>query len=107
MPFEPGKIPEGAKPFEPGVSGNPDGKPIGTKNRSTIAKKWLEVISKGENPITKNEEELTEADWQMLSLIKQGRRGNYNAIKLLFEYLDGPMENKVDLNFDNVECIIK
>lgn len=27
MPFEPGKIPEGAKPFEPGQSGNPFGRP--------------------------------------------------------------------------------
>lgn len=27
MPFEKGKIPEGAKPFEPGKSGNPAGRP--------------------------------------------------------------------------------
>ena len=29
--------------FKKGVSGNPKGKPKGTLNRSTIAKKWLEV----------------------------------------------------------------
>jgi hypothetical protein len=27
MPFEPGKIPEGAKPFKKGQSGNPKGRP--------------------------------------------------------------------------------
>jgi alkylation response protein AidB-like acyl-CoA dehydrogenase len=27
MPFEPGKIPEGAKPFKKGQTGNPNGRP--------------------------------------------------------------------------------
>lgn len=30
-------------PFQPGQSGNPAGKPVGTKNRSTIARKVLEM----------------------------------------------------------------
>ena len=34
--------------FKKGVSGNPKGKPKGTLNRSTIAKKWLEVLSQEE-----------------------------------------------------------
>ena len=29
--------------WKKGESGNPNGKPKGVKNRSTIAKKWLEV----------------------------------------------------------------
>jgi hypothetical protein len=36
---------ENLKPFEKGKSGNPDGKPVGTKNRSTIARKILEMRS--------------------------------------------------------------
>lgn len=43
MPFEKGKIPEGASPFEKGVSGNPNGRPNGSFNRSTIAKRVLEM----------------------------------------------------------------
>ena len=31
------------KPFKKGQSGNPKGRPKGSKNRSTIIKKWLEV----------------------------------------------------------------
>ena len=31
------------KPFKKGESGNPNGRPKGSKNRSTIMEKWLEV----------------------------------------------------------------
>ena len=45
MPFEKGTTPEGAKPFVPGQSGNPEGRALGTKNRSTIARKILEMTA--------------------------------------------------------------
>ena len=31
-------------PYKKGQSGNPNGRPKGSKNRSTIAKKWLQAI---------------------------------------------------------------
>ena len=34
------------KPFEQGESGNPNGRPKGSRNRSTIARRWLEVNQK-------------------------------------------------------------
>ena len=37
-------------PFQKGQSGNPKGRPVGSKNRSTIAKKWLEIEQKLKNP---------------------------------------------------------
>ena len=43
MPFEKGEIPKGATPFQPGNNANPNGRPIGSKNRSTIARKILEM----------------------------------------------------------------
>lgn len=88
-------FPHDGKKFQPGESGNPEGRPVGSKNRSTIAKKWLEATSKGENYITKRYEELSEEDWQILSLIKQGRRGNTQAVKLLFD-LVYPMEKNIN-----------
>lgn len=33
------------KGFKPGESGNPDGRPVGAKNRSTIARKVLEMTA--------------------------------------------------------------
>lgn len=43
MPFKKGETPEGAQPFTEGQSGNPNGRPLGSKNRSTIARKVLEM----------------------------------------------------------------
>lgn len=84
------------KPWPKGVSGNPAGRPPGTKDKSTIAKKWLEATSRGENYITKQMEDLSEEDWQILSLIKQGRRGNTQAIKMLFDLVYGPMDKNIN-----------
>ena len=44
--------------FKKGQSGNPAGRPVGSKNRSTIAKKWLETPEQFKNPITGEIEEL-------------------------------------------------
>lgn len=82
--------------WQPGESGNPAGRQVGSKNRSTIVKKWMEVASKNENYLTKQFEELTEEDWQILSLIKQGRRGNIQATKLLFDMLYGQQEKNIN-----------
>jgi hypothetical protein len=38
-------------PFVAGQSGNPNGRPKGSKNRSTIARKWLETIQSQRTPL--------------------------------------------------------
>ena len=45
MPFEKGVTPTGAIPYEKGQSGNPKGYTPGVKNRSTIARKVLEMTA--------------------------------------------------------------
>ena len=67
-------------PFKKGQSGNPKGRPKGSLNRSTIAKKWLEVLSQeeledGQVKWLSNEEAMT------LSLIKKARNGDVNSLK--------------------------
>jgi hypothetical protein len=57
------------KPFEPGQSGNPDGLPKGTKQRGTIAAKWLGTEMIGFNPIEKKRQRLTVEDFLTLSMI--------------------------------------
>ena len=41
--------------FKKGESGNPAGRPVGSRNRSTIVKQWLEVKKRARNPISNNQ----------------------------------------------------
>ena len=83
--------------FKKGVSGNPKGKPKGTLNRSTIAKRWLEVLSEEEveDGVVKwlsNEEAIT------LALIQKARKGDVNAYKALMDSAYGTAKDTLDLN---------
>ena len=73
------------KPFEQGESGNPNGRPKGSKNRSTIVKKWLEVNQNLKNPLTGQDEFLTQEDLITLAIIKRARDGNVNAYNALMD----------------------
>ena len=71
--------------WEKGESGNPNGRPKGTKNRSTIAKKWLEVEQDLKNPLTSEVERMSQEDLMTLALIKRAREGDVNAYKALMD----------------------
>ena len=88
--------------FKKGQSGNPKGRPVGTKNRSTIAKKWLEVNKKGKNPITGEDEDLTQEDIITLALIRKAMNGDVNAYKALMDSGYGTAKDTVDVNTNNV-----
>jgi hypothetical protein len=77
---------ENLKPaWQKGESGNPAGKPKGAKNRSTIAKYWLEVNQKLKNPLTGTEETMSQEDLMTLALIKKAREGDVAAYKALMD----------------------
>lgn len=73
------------KPFEKGESGNPNGRPKGSKNRSTIARKWLEVNQSLKNPLTGESETMSQEDLMTLALIKKAREGDVSAYKALMD----------------------
>lgn len=73
------------KPFEKGESGNPAGRPKGSKNRSTIARRWLEVNQSLKNPLTGENETMSQEDLMTLALIKKAREGDVNAYKALMD----------------------
>ena len=75
---------ENLKPaWKKGESGNPKGRPKGSKNRSTIAKKWLEVTEKTKNPITGQIEELTQEDKMTLAMLRKSINGSESAYEKL------------------------
>lgn len=71
--------------WEKGESGNPYGRPKGSKNRSTIARKWLEVNQSLKNPLTGENENMSQEDLMTLALIKKARDGDTNAYKALMD----------------------
>ena len=72
-------------PFEKGKSGNPNGRPKGALNRSTIARKWLEVNQSLKNPLTGENETMSQEDLMTLALIKKAREGDVSAYKALMD----------------------
>ena len=71
--------------WEKGESGNPNGRPKGSKNRSTIARQWLEVNQSLKNPLTGEQETMSQEDLMTLALIKKAREGDVNAYKALMD----------------------
>jgi len=84
------------KPWKKGQSGNPSGRPVGSKNRSTIAKKWLETKEKFKNPITGEEEMLTQEDITTLAQILKARKGDTPAYKALEDSAYGAPIQQID-----------
>jgi hypothetical protein len=76
---------ENLKKFEKGESGNPNGRPKGTRNRSTIARQWLEVNQNLKNPLTGESETMSQEDLMTLALIKKAREGDVSAYKALMD----------------------
>lgn len=90
-----------------------NGRPKGSLNRSTIARKWLEVNEKVKNPITGELETLSQEDIMTLAVLKKARNGDVNAYKELLNNSYGlptqnidikqekPIFNGIDLDVNN------
>lgn len=85
------------KPAQPGEVRNPNGKPKGTKNRSTIARKWLEVMQDAKNPITGELEKLSQEDLITLAMIHKARKGDVGAYKQLMDSGFGMPTQQIDV----------
>jgi hypothetical protein len=91
--------PENIIPPVKGEVRNPKGKPVGTKNRSTILKKWIEVavkIKEKGNP-TGKEINGTVEDQINLALLYKAMAGDVQAIKEVNDTLYGkiPLLNEL------------
>ena len=62
-----------------------NGRPKGSKNRSTIAKYWLSIEQDLKNPLNGNTETMSQEDLMTLALIKKARDGDVNAYKALMD----------------------
>lgn len=100
------------KPYQPGQSGNPKGRPKGALSRSTLARKYLDARLPGKkDPFGVSTEDLTIADMIMLALINKAQKGDINAIRELMDSgygknpdiiagdADNPLETSVTVKF--------
>jgi hypothetical protein len=83
-------------PFVKGQSGNPKGRPVGSKNRSTIAKKWLSVEQNQKNPLTNKDEDMSQEDLITLALIKKARKGDVQAYQKLLDSAYGAPVQQIE-----------
>lgn len=107
MPFEKGKIPEGATPFEKGISGNPNGRPQGV-SRSTIAKRILEmncilpeeVYEKVKAIYPEIEQKMSAEEMATIVQITNAiSKGDTNAYKAIMDSAYGAPKQEIDNNF--------
>lgn len=82
--------PENIIPPKKGEIRNPKGKPPGTKNRSTLLRKWLEAGTKVG----------TVEDEVILALIKKAKSGDIQAIKEIQDTLHGKIADKSEVKHE-------
>lgn len=98
---KPNPIP-GNKPFKKGdPSPNPNGRPKGSRNRSTVIREFLEATMTEKNPITGKTEKLSVEQLMALSMIKQVlSKGNVHAWNSIKDDAYGKAKESVELSGD-------
>lgn len=104
--------------FKPGQSGNPKGRPKGSKHLSTLLREALEEMAKSANgkPIVFDGENLTWKEAVIKRVIdKAVVKGDFKALEMIFDRMEGKPRQKIDFNdesdgraerFKNVENLI-
>lgn len=89
--------------FKPGQSGNPKGRPKGSLSRSTIARKWLEVMQSKKNPMNGEFEMLSNEDLITLAQIHKALKGDTQAYKAVMDSAHGQPKAEVKIDYDYAE----
>lgn len=87
--------------FPPGQSGNPAGRPVGSKNLSTILRDMLEEeIEVSVDQATGRKERRKFSELIIRKLIKRASDGDPRAIKEIFDRIEGRAKQSVDVTTD-------
>jgi hypothetical protein len=88
MPFKKGETPKGAKPFQKGQSGNPNGQP---RKLPALDKLLANVLGEEKDGVTQAEEILK-------ALQKQAKSGNVRAAEVLLERAYGKSKQQHEVS---------
>jgi hypothetical protein len=98
---------ENLKPFEKGNNANPNGRPKGSRNRSTIVKELLEFASSQKNILTGEQETLTQEQAITLAMLLKAGKGDVNAYKALMDSCYGAPKQTTDTNLSVSDFDVK
>jgi hypothetical protein len=98
---------ENLKPFKKGEVSNPNGRPKGSKNRSTIVKELLEFASSQKNVLTGEQETLTQEQAITLAMLLKANKGDVNAYKALMDSCYGAPKQTTDTNLSVSDFDVK
>ena len=98
---------ENLKPFKKGEVSNPNGRPKGSKNRSTIVQELLEFASSQKNVLTGEQETLTQEQAITLAMLLKAGKGDVNAYKALMDSCYGAPKQTTDTNLNVSDFDVK
>lgn len=88
---------ENLTPFPPGNNANPKGRPVGSRNRSTVLRELLALAIKDVDLTTGKECTMTVEQSVIQSLIKQALKGDISAIKEIQDTNHGKIVDKSEV----------
>jgi hypothetical protein len=88
---------ENLKPFKPGQSGNPAGRPKGIPNSRTRLLRWLTLELDELNPATGETEKATLLEKMDVAIIKKALNGDLYAYKEILDRLEGQPDQNINM----------
>jgi len=85
------------KMFSSSYQPKKNGRPKGSLNRATIAKRWLNTLENVKNPMSGEMQFLTQEDIMTLSLVRKARNGDVQAYKALMDSAYGAPKDTIDV----------
>lgn len=85
------------KMFSSSYQPKKNGRPKGSLNRATIAKRWLNTLENVKNPMNGEMQFLTQEDIMTLSLVRKARNGDVQAYKALMDSAYGAPKDTIDI----------
>lgn len=82
------------KPFPPGVSGNPNGRPKGVENSKTRLTRLLALTKKKPNPVTGKLEDFSILELMDAALVKKALTGDTKAYQEILDRYEGKAVQK-------------
>jgi hypothetical protein len=95
------------KNFKKGEVSNPNGRPKGSRNRSTIVKELLEFATSQKNVLTGEQETLTQEQAITLAMLLKANKGDVNAYKALMDSCYGAPKQTTDTNLSVSDFDVK